>query len=109
MPARSAALPFRINWLDPAFYKSPKQFCPAIANVVIAMSSLLNPHSVVLHGSFLSSIMIEMIHEIVREELPLSSVPQIIFSKDFTLDFEVGMITETLAHLEPQLFLTHSV
>ena len=104
-----SSLPFGINWLDPLLYQSPEQFCPAIANVIIAMSSLLNPHSVVLHGSFLSSIMIEMIHEIVREELPLTSIPQIFLSKDFTLDFEVGMISETLAHLEPQLLLTHSV
>ncbi|HEX2981724.1 MAG TPA: hypothetical protein VHO48_15795 [Anaerolineaceae bacterium] len=101
-------LPLGIDWLDPALYRSAEQFCPAIARVVIAVSSLLNPHSVVLYGSFLTAASIDAIRQICAAHLPQTSVPAILLSEDFTADFQAGMIAETLACLEPRLSLIHS-
>ncbi|HEX2981856.1 MAG TPA: ROK family protein [Anaerolineaceae bacterium] len=104
-----SSIPLGIDWLDPLLYSHPEQFCPAIANVVIAMCSLLNPHSVVLHGSFLTEDSIETIHKTCAARLPHTSVPNLILSDDFTSDYEAGMIAETLDCLEPQLSMLHSV
>lgn len=104
-----SSMPLGIDWRDPALYQSPERFCPAVARVVIAMSSLLNPHSVVLHGSFFTPAAIETIRQICAAQLPATSVPPILLSEDFPLDYQAGMIAETLACLEPHLALTHSV
>jgi predicted transcriptional regulator len=102
-----SSIPFVIDWHDPSLYDSPEQFCPAIAKIVITMSSLLNPHSVVLHGSFLTPASIETIRQICAAHLPNTSVPNIVLSEDFPSDFQAGMIAETLACLEPHLSLNH--
>jgi hypothetical protein len=102
-----SSLPFGIDWLDPALYLVPEQFCQAIAKVVIAMSCLLNPHSVVLHGSFLDTASVESIRQICASHLPSTSIPQLLFSEDFPSDFQAGMIAGTLARLEPQLSLSN--
>lgn len=102
-------LPLGIDWLNPALYQSPEQFCPAIAKTVIAMCSLLNPHLVILHGSFLTDESIKVIRQICSTQLPQTSVPQIYLSKDFPTDYQAGIIAETLNRLEPQLSLVQMV
>lgn len=103
-----STIPFEIDWLNPTLYQSPRQFCPALAKVIIAMNSLLNPHSIVLYGSFLTPDSIETISQICAERLPLSSIPHLLLAEDFTADFQAGILAETLACLEPHLSLIHS-
>jgi len=103
-----SSIPLGIDWLNPALYRSPEQFCPAIAKVIIAMCSLLNPSAVVLHGSFLTPGSIETIRQICAAQIPQPSVPEILLSEDFTGDYEAGLIAETLARMEPQISLIQS-
>ena len=98
-------IPLDIDWQDQALYQSPEMFCPAIAKIVITICSLLNPDSVVLHGSFLTDVSIQTILEICAAKLPNTSVPSVLLSDDFTSDFQAGMIAETLDCLQPHLSL----
>jgi hypothetical protein len=103
-----SAIPFDIDWSDPALYESADRFCPAIAKTLVAISSLFNPHSIVLHGPFLTSESITMIERICAEHIPQSSVPRIHLSEDFLADFQCGIFHQTLAQLDHSLTLTHT-
>jgi predicted NBD/HSP70 family sugar kinase len=103
-----STIPFGIDWLDPALYQSADRFCPTIAKTVVAMSSLLNPHSIILHGRFLTPEAITDIERICAEHVPQTSVPHIHLSEDFLADYQCGMIHQTLAQLDHSLTLTHT-
>lgn len=103
-----SSIPFGIDWCDPSLYRSQDQFCSAISKVIIAMSSLLNPGKIVLFGDFLTSEGLEKIKQICALILPSTSVPDLYLSDNFTGDYQNGMITETLATLETQVFIHQS-
>lgn len=103
-----SCLPLGVDWHDPALYRSAERFVPALARVITAVSSLLNPQRIVLHGEFLDEAALKAIRQLSAETLPLSALPRLALSEDFSGDYQAGMITETLACLEPTLSLTHS-
>jgi predicted NBD/HSP70 family sugar kinase len=101
-------LPLGVDWHDPALYCSAERFAPALARVIVAVSSLLNPQRIVLHGEFLDEAALSTIRQLSAEALPPTALPRLALSEDFSGDYQAGMITETLACLEPTLSLTHS-
>ena len=101
-----AAMPLDIDWQDPALYTSPERINAAIAKVIAAISMLLNPESVVLFGTFLSDDHLSVIRQHCVERLPFNSIPYVYLASNFTLDYQQGMIEETLALLSPQISIS---
>jgi predicted NBD/HSP70 family sugar kinase len=100
-----ANIPLGIHWTDAELYASFGLVCEAITKLIIAVCSVLNPDTVVLQGSFLKRKHINTALEKLREELPPSAVPKLLFSENFTDDFLSGMIVQTLATLEQGIVL----
>ncbi len=101
-----AMMPLDINWHDPDLYTSTDRICAAIAKLITASGGLLNPHSVILYGTFLTGEHISRIQQACAENLPPNSTPTIRLADDFTLDYQTGLIEETLALLEPQTVIS---
>jgi predicted NBD/HSP70 family sugar kinase len=101
-----ATIPLDVDWRDPALYTSLERISDAIAKLVITISSLLNPHTIVLYGSFLTDEHLNLIRQKSTQRLFSISIPTISLTSDFTLDYQTGMIAETLALLDPQLSIS---
>lgn len=100
-----ANLPLGINWLNPELYASPSAFCGPVAKLIAAVSSLLNPGAVILHGSFFGFDSLDLIRQNCSALLPQNSMPKLSVSGSFTLDYQNGMIEEALDLLKPHLSL----
>ncbi len=98
-----ASMPLGIHWNDPTLYESFERVCESIATVIHAVSLLLNPHTVVLYGAFLTEAHLRDIEQRCANRQPIHSVPHISLAADFTLDYQNGIIEAALALLEPQL------
>ncbi|QPC80614.1 ROK family protein [Phototrophicus methaneseepsis] len=99
-------LPFGVNWFDQELYRSLERISEAIAQLIIITSSLLNPQSLILYGTFLTDAHIDLIQQKCAQHLYVDSLPTIRLTRDFTLDYQTGMIEITLALLEPQLSIS---
>lgn len=97
------SLPIGIDWHDPALYDTPARLHDAIARLLASIGALLNPHTVVIYGSFLTAASLEDIRQNSAHWLPTISIPQLHYAPSFTLDYQNGLIHETLAVLEPHL------
>lgn len=101
-----ASIPLGIDWDDQTLYASLERFIEAVAKLVVAVCSIINPYAITFSSSLLSPQLLEGIAAHCTEQLPKSVVPVLGLSQDFTLDYQYGMAFETLALLEPQVFLT---
>ncbi len=99
-------IPLDISWEDTVLYSSCDEICKAIGNIIISVSSVIDPDVVVLHGNFLTPQHRSSIAEVCRNRLPHSVVPEIVISCDFAQDYLQGMIVKTLETLEPNIALT---
>lgn len=97
-----AHLPLGIGWGQPELYNTAGRICPAIAKLIVALASVLNPDTVILHGEFLGPQHLKAIGEMCGRDLLADVVPRLAISEDFTLDFQTGLIEETLSLLEPK-------
>lgn len=95
-----AGMPLGIDWRDPALYGSPARFAQAAATLIAAAAMLLNPAGVVLYGAFLTDALLHQIEQRVAAELPPGARPRLLRADDFTLDYQHGMVSQTLALLE---------
>lgn len=102
-----AGMPLGIDWSDPTLYTSHERICEAIATLIKGISFLLNPHSVILYGKFLSDAHLADIEQRCTAFLPSRLIPHLHLATDFTLDYQTGIIAETLELLEPQPVLSH--
>ncbi len=93
-------LPLGVDWTDQGLYESPERCCAAIAKLITAMGAVADPESVVLSGGFLTAGSVGRIREICSTSMTPNFVPAIRLSDDFTLDYQNGIIEETLALLE---------
>jgi predicted NBD/HSP70 family sugar kinase len=101
-----AGMPLGIDWNDATLYKSPERICEAIATLIVAVSHLLNPQSVILYGTFLDDVHLRDIERRCMARQPVNSIPHLSLAADFTLDYQDGIIEQALALLEPQLPIT---
>lgn len=97
-----AGMPVGIDWHDPALYQSPERICTAISKVITAINMLLNPHSIILYASFLTDAHLLEIQQRCERYQPANSLAALQLADDFTLDYQNGMIAQTLMLLEPQ-------
>jgi len=95
-------MPLGIDWTDPTLYTSKERICEAITTLIAAISVLLNPHSIILHGSFLTDAHLQDIQQKCAARVPDHSMPHVLLAVDFTLDYQQGIIEQTLALLETQ-------
>lgn len=103
-----AGLPFGINWYDADLYASPESISAIIERLIIALVSILNPHSIILYGDFLTADQVADIQQRCAAQMPARAIPALQFSSDFTQDYQHGIIEETLAVLEPQISISRS-
>jgi predicted NBD/HSP70 family sugar kinase len=101
-----ASMPLGIDWRDPALYTTPDRITDAIARLIIAVSSLLNPQSIILFGSFLTDDHLTRIRQQYLRYPSANAVPLLELTHDFTLDYQNGMIEQALALLEPQISIS---
>ncbi|GGF70786.1 hypothetical protein GCM10010912_15010 [Paenibacillus albidus] len=103
-------LPLGIDWTEAGLYASFERLSGALAKLIVTLSSILNPDTVVLYGSSLTPEHLPAITGSCRAQLPAGAVPELLLSKDFAVDYIGGMIERTLATLEPDIVLSrHSV
>ena len=100
-----ASMPLNIKW-DKSLYQSFDELCEAIFQLIIILSSILNPQYIVLNSNYLSEEHISIIRKRCSDKLSEDVLPEIIESKSFILDYQQGLIKETLAILEPDIVLT---
>lgn len=98
-----ASMPLGIDWKDPLLYGSKEAWARAIGRLVAAVSALLNPAQVILHGEFLAEADAAAIAAECAQLMPHNALPSIELSPDFSLDFQDGLLEEALALLEPRL------
>jgi predicted NBD/HSP70 family sugar kinase len=89
-------LPLGIDWSDPGLYSSPEDSIQAVARVIASLSSVLNPHRVVLQAEFLSDGQLRGILERCERLLPEAVRPELVSSTDFTGDLQAGIVSLTL-------------
>lgn len=103
-----ANIPLGISWGAMELLSSTSRFIEAVGKLTVAVSSVLNPDTVVLYGSFLSEDHLQSIADYCLDLLPEHAVPRLLLSDDFAADYLHGMIVQTLQTLEPDLQLTKS-
>lgn len=101
-----SGMPLGIDWHDPTLYTSSERIYEAITTLIVAIGLLLNPHRVILYGAFLTEEYLHEIQQRCTSRLPVNAVPSLSLAVDFTLDYQNGIIEETLALLEPQISIS---
>lgn len=101
-------IPLDIEW-SKELYKSAENTCKAVAKLIISISYILNPNTIILNGNDLKQEYIEKIIELCKLELPTKICPYIYLSENFMLDYKNGLITRALEQLEPNIRLTEKV
>jgi len=99
-------IPAGTPWGDAAFIATAERVDQAIVQLISTICAVINPDRVVLHASFLHQADRNRIAEVCRAELPVSAVPEVIVSEDFTADYLAGMVARTLSTLEPNIMLS---
>ncbi|WP_379131185.1 ROK family protein [Paenibacillus sp. sgz500958] len=99
-------LPLGILWGDDSLLSSFDAACEAAAKLVVTVSSVLNPDTVVVSGSLLGPEHMKAVSTLCSEQLPPGGMPEMRLSADFAADYTQGMIVQTLRTLEPNLQLT---
>lgn len=94
-------LPLGVRWGDPALVDDADRFADAAARVVISLTAVVAPESVVLFGEFLTPGHLEGIADRCRRHLPAEVVPALSLITDFTTDFQEGLLGLTLDRIEP--------
>jgi predicted NBD/HSP70 family sugar kinase len=92
-------LPLSIDWMDPGLYSSLENSTQAVARVITSLSSVLNPHRVVLQAEFLGEDGLKGIQACCERLLPEAARPELIRSTDFTGDLQAGIVSLTLGLL----------
>lgn len=92
-------LPLDITW-GPNLIDNFEAFCKAASEVVISLTAVLDPDSVVLFGEHITDYHVSRIRIICKKILPEHVSPDISLSRDFSADFERGLKILTLERLE---------
>lgn len=88
-------LPLDISW-EALAGDADDAFADAAAKVVLCLTAILNPDSIVLYREDFSADGLAHIEQKCRARLPQNITPQLSLSKDFSADFETGLATLTL-------------
>ena len=92
-------LPLEIEW-GADLADSMPDFSSAASKVILSMTAVLDPDSIVLFGEFLNDDYLLAIKEEVKRNLPERIYPEISLANDFNLDSERGLTKRILEILE---------
>jgi hypothetical protein len=96
------SMPLDIDWGAPSLYASPAARARAIGRALAAVTALLNPGLAILCGEFLEEADIVAIEAECARWVPPNALPSIGLARDFSLDYQSGLLEETLALMEPR-------
>lgn len=99
-------IPLGIDWTDKALYSFQEKTSDAVAKLVAAVASIINPRDIVLNGDFLTKGHLERIQEKCTSLLPEQVIPRLHISDDFNRDYLNGIIHLTLNAIEPGVVLS---
>ncbi|MFG1495169.1 ROK family protein [Saccharospirillum sp. HFRX-1] len=88
-------LPLDISW-EALADAADDAFVEATAKVVLCLTAILNPDSMVLYREDFSAAGLAQIEQKCRARLPQNITPQLSLSKDFSADYQTGLATLTL-------------
>ncbi len=97
-------IPLEIDW-ENINYSSEEKTIENISRLISSVSAILNPEKIVICGNFISESILKEAEKISRKFLKKIFVPEILISKNFISDFEVGITELTLDLLIPKLSL----
>ncbi len=97
-------LPIEIDWNN-TDYDSFDCSCEVISKLILTITSILDPKEFVIYGSFITKKHLDNISCICNKNLIGTDIPEIINSKNFSLDYEKGLSRSTLDLLETRLSL----
>jgi len=89
-------LPLGLAWGDPALTEGFEAACEAVARVVVSLTAVLAPESVVVHGEFLTPAHLDRIRALGAARLPADTLPVLTQAADFSADFQTGLLALTL-------------
>lgn len=101
-----AHVPSGVNWWDSQLYETPEKLHNALSQLIMTLSGVLAPHIIAIYASFLTAEHIQLLQNVCAEHLPQAQVPEIRHTRDFIVDYQNGVIEETLALLEPKLAIS---
>lgn len=94
-------LPIGVDWRN--LKDTSFEQCDVIAKIILSITSLYNPHQVVLYGEDLPESIFKEIMKICQGHIPHHVLPEIIISQKFNIDFAQGIQRISLNFLEPTL------
>lgn len=94
-------LPLGIPWGTPALTDSLEAASEAVARVVVSVTAVFDPQSVVLHSEFLTPDHLTAVRHRCEALLPPGAVPDLTLTTEFTRDFEEGLVGLTLDLVAP--------
>ncbi len=92
-------LPLGLDWSDPGLHSPNERSIQAIGRVIASLSSVLNPHMIVLQAEFLGDQDLRDIRTFCDLLVPEAARPELLASADFTVDLQAGIVGLTLGLL----------
>jgi predicted NBD/HSP70 family sugar kinase len=102
-----SAIPLEIKW-EAALYSSFNPLCDAIARLIVAVCSILNPDRIILNGNFLSELHMTAITKKCHTKLLSNIIPVISLSGNFIADYQSGLVVQTLEQFKPKIKLINN-
>ena len=96
MAGEVAYVPLNIPWGNPERFDDIRWAAETVAVLVSAVSAMLNPDEVVLHGEFLTAEGLGLIEGECQRRLPVGLLPRLTVATNFTEDLEKGLISLSL-------------
>lgn len=89
-----------IDWLH--FNDTPDQLQAALVKMIMSITSLYNPHQIILYSDQLDPVSAERLRDsCIGARIDPFLLPEIVVSKDFKVDFAKGIQYIALRQLEP--------
>jgi hypothetical protein len=95
-----AHIPLGVPWGEAWLLESDEALTLAVASLVSSVSAVLAPDAVTLYGDFLTDSQADSVRSLVAELLPKGMAPDISLSRDFSADFERGLVALALERAE---------
>ena len=92
-------IPLDIPWGTSSLLNSPR-ILDAVAKIIVTITAVIAPESVVLYGKCLTPSLLSVIRENCIRLLPNEMVPVLSLADDFGADFEEGLVGLCLDELE---------
>ncbi|WMJ86830.1 ROK family transcriptional regulator [Anaerocolumna sp. MB42-C2] len=94
-------MPLNIDWLT-VNYCNKKEIAPAISKLICAITSVIDPHRIILYGDFFSDELQKEINMSVSKQVVRNIIPSIIYRAELEADITSGLILQALSLYESE-------